>query len=142
MLACLHRSDRERITLSSRVKALQKQLSEVQEKAEEAGGSGSHSVIELERVVNAMRKVIDKLQGENEKLKKKRTEAGPLSSTSKSSDKLLEENKKLKVRIFASFYGLLLMFLINVGGASRATEKHSCYKFGVYLCISLQTSSL
>ena len=61
----------------------------------EPSETNRHSVQELERVISAMWKVIDKLQGENEKLKSKRVEAG--LPVSKGSDKLLEENKKLKV---------------------------------------------
>ncbi len=82
--------------MTSKVRSLQKQLTEAQEKAGEPSNSGKHSAAELERVIDAMRKVIDKLQGENDKLKKKRMEAGS-SSASKGGDKLLEENKKLKV---------------------------------------------
>jgi len=77
------------------VRSLQRQVGELQEeKAQQTSEASRHSVQELERVIGAMRKVIDKLQGENEKLKRKK-EAGV--SVSKGSDKLLEENKKLKV---------------------------------------------
>ena len=58
-----------------------------------------HSVAELERVVSAMRKVVERLQAENSSLKKSLTNAKAEKSghTDKTAAVLEEENKKLKV---------------------------------------------
>ena len=64
------------------------------------GGHHQHSVSELERVVSAMRKVVERLQAENSSLKKSLTNTK--AKKSGLSDKttvagLEEENNRLKV---------------------------------------------
>ena len=65
--------------LSSKVKSLQKQLSESTEhpSPDSRHEKGTHSVGELEKVINAMKKVIEKLQTENESLKRSQGASRP-----------------------------------------------------------------
>lgn len=87
--------------LNAKVKSLQKQLAEGHEPHHQE--SRSNKVGELERVITAMKKVIEKLQVENENLKRSnaastrqaqtRTEAGKKLTT------VQEENSRLKVSL-------------------------------------------
>ena len=53
---------------------------------------GGQSVEDLERVIAAMRRVVERLQGENDQLKKSVGAGGPQYG------EVLKENKRLKVR--------------------------------------------
>lgn len=71
--------------------------------AGDAAGSG-RSVAELERVVSAMRKVVEKLQRENDglkktvsRVKKHQQQSQHEGDTSDSTGKLEAENKRLRV---------------------------------------------
>ena len=55
-------------------------------------GMGGQSVEDLERVIAAMRRVVERLQGENDQLKKSVGAGGPQYG------EVLKENKRLKVR--------------------------------------------
>lgn len=55
-------------------------------------GMGGQSVEDLERVIAAMRRVVERLQGENDHLKKTVGAGGPQYG------EVLKENKRLKVR--------------------------------------------
>ena len=55
---------------------------------------GGQSVEDLERVIAAMRRVVERLQGENDQLKKTVGAGGPQYG------EVLKENKRLKVRRF------------------------------------------
>ena len=55
-------------------------------------GMGGQSVEDLERVIAAMRRVVERLQGENDQLKKTVGAGGPQYG------EVLKENKRLKVR--------------------------------------------
>ena len=59
-----------------------------------------HSVAELERVVAAMRKVVERLQGENSSLKKSLAAAKTRKNGHTDKATLEEENNKLKVGVF------------------------------------------
>lgn len=61
---------------------------------------GGQSVEDLERVIAAMRRVVERLQGENDQLKKSVGAGGPQYG------EVLKENKRLKVR-------LLLLLLLS-----------------------------
>ena len=58
-------------------------------------GTGGQSVEDMERVIGAMRRVVERLQSENEALKKKVTIPKPRSE-------ILKENRSLKVFYFYS----------------------------------------
>lgn len=97
------RSDREKSILNAKVKSLQRLVSEGNERPppshEEGRAVGGHSVEDLEKVVISLKKVISKLQSENESLKKS-SAARPTHSRSEGGKKataLQEENNKLKV---------------------------------------------
>ena len=100
---CLCRSDREKSILNAKVKALQRQLTEdnlrpVPNKEERS--VDGHSVGELERVVSSMKKVIEKLQGENESLKRSAASSRPAQGRTEEGKRIIslqEENNKLKV---------------------------------------------
>ena len=62
---------------------------------------GGQSVEDLERVIAAMRRVVERLQGENDQLKKSVGAGGPQYG------EVLKENKRLKVRRLM----LLLLFV-------------------------------
>lgn len=91
--------------LSSKVRSLQKQLSEVAEHpplnaGPEGKSQATHSVEELERVISAMKKVIEKLQVENETLKRNQSASRPAQTRTEGGRKLAalqEENSKMKV---------------------------------------------
>ena len=53
-------------------------------------GMGGQSVEDMERVIAAMRRVIERLQGENDSLKKLKSKAPPHSDVAR-------ENRQLKV---------------------------------------------
>lgn len=55
-------------------------------------GMGGQSVEDLERVIAAMRRVVERLQGENDQLKKTVGAGGPHYG------EVIKENKRLKVR--------------------------------------------
>ena len=68
---------------------------------------------ELERVITAMRKVIEKLQGDNEKLKRKKVvyeSKADGKTTAMAGSSLLEENTKLKVNFFPLIQYLSIPF--------------------------------
>ena len=65
-------------------------------------GMGGQSVEDLERVIAAMRRVVERLQGENDQLKKTVGAGGPQYG------EVLKENKRLKVR------RLMLLLLLVV----------------------------
>ena len=65
-------------------------------------GMGGQSVEDLERVIAAMRRVVERLQGENDQLKKTVGAGGPQYG------EVLKENKRLKV--FRLFLFLLFFF--------------------------------
>lgn len=95
--------------LSTKVKSLQKQLADGNEHPfphhSEGKSSGGHNNVgELERVIAVMKKVIEKLQTENENLKKSSAAARPAPGKTDSGKKLAElqeENSKLKVHMHA-----------------------------------------
>ncbi len=82
---------------------MQKQLSEPSpDSSHEGKPQAMHSVGELERVINAMKKVIEKLQTENEKLKRIQGASNPAQIKAEGGKKtatLQEENSRLKVCI-------------------------------------------
>lgn len=97
------RSDRERSILNSKVKSLQRQLAEGNVRPppsqEEERAVGGYSVAELEKVVSSLKKVIERLQSENESLKKSSAVPRPgKAEGGKKTAALLEENNKLKVK--------------------------------------------
>ena len=55
-------------------------------------GMGGQSVEDMERVIAAMRRVVERLQGENDQLKKSVGAGGPQYG------EVIKENKRLKVR--------------------------------------------
>ena len=57
-------------------------------------GMGGQSVEDLERVIAAMRRVVERLQGENDQLKKTVGAGGPQYG------EVIKENKRLKVNCF------------------------------------------
>ena len=65
---------------------------------------GGQSVEDLERVIAAMRRVVERLQGENDQLKKSVGAGGPQYG------EVLKENKRLKVHRLMLF--LLLLFFV------------------------------
>ena len=67
---------------------------------------GGQSVEDLERVIAAMRRVVERLQGENDQLKKSVGAGGPQYG------EVLKENKRLKVCLLSLL--LLLLFYIFV----------------------------
>ena len=67
---------------------------------------GGQSVEDLERVIAAMRRVVERLQGENDQLKKSVGAGGPQYG------EVLKENKRLKVCLLLLL--LLLLFYIFV----------------------------
>ena len=90
--------------LQSKIKSLQKQVSESggqafpdHQEEENSRPVGGHSVVELERVIGAMRKVIEKQQVDNETLKRSNA-AARIGQGGKKMALLQEENAKLKVR--------------------------------------------
>ena len=97
-----YRTDREKSFLSSRVKSLQKQLDGGNVTTHpESKGSGDHRVDELETVITAMKKVIEKLKVENDHLKKSSAASSKLAQAKIDFEKRLaalqDENSKLKV---------------------------------------------
>lgn len=80
---------------------MQKQLAEGAEPPHEGKSLGDHKVGELEKVIAAMKKVIEKLQTENNNLKKSNTAfSRPTQAKLEGGKKLAavqEENSKLKV---------------------------------------------
>lgn len=60
---------------------------------------GGQSVEDLERVIAAMRRVVERLQGENDQLKKTVGAGGPQYG------EVLKENKRLKVNHLFQFLG-------------------------------------
>ena len=98
------RSDREKSILNAKVKSLQRLVSEGNERPppshEEGRTVGGHSVEDLEKVVLSLKKVVSKLQSENESLKKSSAAARPAHSRlegGKKATALQEENNRLKV---------------------------------------------
>lgn len=98
------RSDREKSILNAKVKTLQRQLAEDNVRPvphQEERTVEGHSVGELERVVSSMKKVVEKLQAENESLKRSSTSSRPPQGRTAEEGKkvisLQEENIKLKV---------------------------------------------
>lgn len=61
-------------------------------------GMGGQSVEDLERVIAAMRRVVERLQGENDQLKKTVGAGGPQYG------EVLKENKRLKVSRLLKFF--------------------------------------
>ncbi len=108
------RSEREKSILHARVKSLQRHLAEGNERplpSQGGGQEGGHSVGELEKVITSMRKVIEKLQAENESLKKSSAISRPAQGRTEGGKKvtaLQEENSKLKVNF--NFKGSLSIF--------------------------------
>ncbi len=104
-----NRNDREKNMMSAKVKTLQKQVDDAvgnlggHSTGESRGlTAGGHNIEEIERVVTAMRKVIEKLQVEKEGLKEENEGLKRNSKTWQEKgggalSALQEENKKLKV---------------------------------------------
>ena len=59
-------------------------------------GTGGQSVEDMERVIGAMRRVVERLQSENEALKKK-------VNIPKARSEILKENRSLKVFTFIRY---------------------------------------
>lgn len=68
---------------------------------------GGQSVEDLERVIAAMRRVVERLQGENDQLKKTVGAGGPQYG------EVLKENKRLKVRHLLQFIIVKKLPLLN-----------------------------
>ena len=86
--------------LSSKIKSLQKQLSEHPASESSHEPLANYSVGELEKVVNSMKKVIEKLQMENDTLKRSQAASRPTQTKTeggKRATALQEENNRLKV---------------------------------------------
>ena len=64
-----------------------------------AGGGGGKSVAELERVVSAMRRVVEKLQGENDALKRERGRRGRVAPGGDDNDDDDTEKRRLREEI-------------------------------------------
>ena len=71
-------------------------------------GMGGQSVEDMERVIAAMRRVVERLQTENDNLKKH-----PASGQTQHND-LMEENKKLKVSVIMVSHGGLKTQKYNI----------------------------
>lgn len=115
------RSDRERCFLSTKVKNLQKQLTEGAESSHHEGKVlGDNRVCELERVISAMKKVIEKLQTENDNQKKiLSANSKPPQAKLEGGKKLVvlqEENSKLKVRTNYMYKQVSLSLKCNIDG--------------------------
>ena len=90
-------------------------------------GMGGQSVEDLERVIAAMRRVVERLQGENDQLKKTVGAGGPQYG------EVLKENKRLKVRrsllLFLLFVVLRLLqmpFKCQFASQTEETEEALC----------------
>lgn len=99
----MRRSDREKSILNSKMKSLQRQLAEGNERPppsqEERQPVEGHRVAELEKVVSSLKKVIERLQSENESLKKSSAVPRPgKAEGGKKAAALQEENNNLKVK--------------------------------------------
>ena len=84
---------------------------------------GGQSVEDLERVIAAMRRVVERLQGENDQLKKTVGAGGPQYG------EVLKENKRLKVFrlfLFVFFPACFILSAIHVSfRKSNKNIKHS-----------------
>lgn len=76
---------------------------------------GGQSVEDLERVIAAMRRVVERLQGENDQLKKTVGAGGPQYG------EVLKENKRLKVNHLFQFLGSYNDNRKAVNGAKKKT---------------------
>lgn len=99
----MYRSDREKSVLNSKVKSLQRQLAEGNMRPspsqDEGRTMGGHSEADLEKVVSSLKKVIEKLQSENESLRKGSAAARPgRTEGGRKMAALQEENGNLKVK--------------------------------------------
>ena len=108
------RSDREKIALQSKMKTLQRKIHKSlapQENIRASDDTGGPRVLELENIVMTMKKVIEKLQGDNEKLKRRKSTLARTtgSKTTEAGSCLHEENTKLKVygSFICTFYCIL-----------------------------------
>ena len=70
-------------------------------------GIGGQSVEDMERVIAAMRRVIERLQGENDTLKKQ-------SSKNVSSSEMSRENRQLKVCESYSYFGCVVIQTLGI----------------------------
>jgi hypothetical protein len=99
----LCRNDREKSILNAKVKSLQRLVSESNERPphsqEEVRPAGNHGTEELEKVVTSLKRVISKLQSENESLKRTNAAARPTGQTKAEGGRkaVQEENTRLKV---------------------------------------------
>ena len=118
------RSERERGVLTTKVRSLQRQLADGNERPLEAKSVEGHSVGELEKVITSMKKVIEKLQSENESLKRSTTVSrlaqSKASEGMKKVTSLQEENKKLKASAERFKIVFITLFLCLDGNATTS----------------------